>query len=106
MATPQVGGIRTSGERERIQSGVEPDLSVPEALNKKFKHVFQSRKAAFIISLKRRRIHYLPDGGKDESVPETTAGSRLDMVRFIDHFYRTDDDEVAAAFEAIGKQKP
>ncbi len=97
MAAPQVSGIRTTAAREAIQSGVEPDLSVPEALNKKYKHVYQSKKSAFVLSLKRRKVHWLPDGSREEETPMSAQGNRLDMIRFVEHFFRTDDDEIAAA---------
>lgn len=99
MAQPKVGGLRTMGAREVAEAGVEPDLS-PQ-LNGKYKHVFQSRKSAFQVSLKRRRIHFMPDGSKEEEVPTSTDGNRLDSVRFMDHFYRTNDDEIAKAFESL-----
>lgn len=107
MADPKVGGLRTMGSRDEAAAGVESDLSVPAQLNQKFKHVFQSRKSQFVISLKRRVIHWDPQSGiKEEEVPLSGAGNRLDMVRFTDHFYQTDDDEIAAAFDALGKKKP
>jgi hypothetical protein len=48
----------------------------------------------------------MPDGTKEEEVPLSEQGNRLDMVRFTEHFFRTDDDEIAAAFEALGKKQP
>jgi hypothetical protein len=107
MAKTQVGGLRTIGAREAAEAGVESDLSVPEQINEKFKHVFQSRKSAFVISLARRVIHWdMTTGNKEEEVPMSKDGNRLDLVRFTDHFFRTNDDEIAAAFEALGKKKP
>jgi len=111
MAAPRVGGLRTAGAREAEESaasaGAESDLSVPDQLNRKFKYTFQSRKSQFVVSLKRRKIHWDPQSGiKEEEVPQSADGNRLDMVRFTDHFFRTDDDEINAAFEALGKKKP
>jgi len=102
MADPRVGGLRTAGAREAEESaasaGAESDLSVPDQLNRKFKYTFQSRKSQFVVSLKRRKIHWDPQSGiKEEEVPQSADGNRLDMVRFTDHFFRTDDDEIAAA---------
>jgi hypothetical protein len=104
MAKPVVGGLRTMGSREVAEAGAESDPS-PQ-LNKQFKYVYQSRKQDFVVSLKRRRVHYMPDGSKEEAIPETTAGARLDMLRFKDHFFRTNDAEIDAAFEEMGKIKP
>ena len=97
MANPKVGGIRTMGSREAAEAEVEPDLSVSAQLNAKFKYVYQSRKSQFVLSLERRRIHFMPDGTKEEEVPTSKEGVRLDMIRFTDHFYRTNDDEIDAA---------
>jgi len=97
MANPKVGGIRTMGSREAAEAEVEPDLSVSAQLNAKFKYVYQSRKSQFQLSLERRRIRYMQDGSKDEEVPRSASGERLDLIRFTDHFYRTNDDEIDAA---------
>lgn len=99
MAQPKVGGLRTMGSREVAEAVVETDLS-PQ-LNGRFKHVFQSRKSGFQVSLKRRRLHYMPDGTKEEEVPMSQEGNRMDSVRFVDHFYRTNDDDIAKAFESL-----
>lgn len=101
MAQPKVGGLRTVTSRADADSGGDPDLSSPPPGLAGFKHVFQSRKSALVLSLKRRRIHYNPDGSKDEVIPETKAGNRLDMIRFHDHFFKTNDDEIAEAFAAL-----
>lgn len=98
MAQPKVGGLRTTGSRTVVEeAGAEADLS-PQPINSQFKHVYQSRKSDFVISLKKRRVHFLADGSKEEEVPMTEAGNRLDMVRFTDNFFRTNDDEIDAAF--------
>lgn len=102
MAQPKVGGLRTVTSRPDSEpNGGDPDLSpLPPGLSG-WKHVFQSRKSALVLTLKRRKIHYNNDGSKDEVVPYTEAGNRLDMIRFTDHFFKTNDDEVAKAFEAL-----
>ena len=97
MANPKVGGIRTMGSREAAEAEVEPDLSVSAQLNAKFKYVYQSRKSQFQLSLERRTIRYMQDGSKDEEVPRSASGERLDLIRFTEHFYRTNDDEIDAA---------
>lgn len=99
MAQPRVGGLRTTGSRDVAEAGVVTDLS-PQPVDTLFRHVFQSRKTDFVISLKKRRIHFLADGSREEEVPTSEAGNRLDMVRFTDNFFRTNDDEIAKAFEA------
>lgn len=99
MARTQVGGIRTSTSAASSEVENDPALSAPPP--GVYKHVFQSRKAALVLSLKRRKIHYMPDGTREEEIPYTKADNRLDMVKFSDHFLRTDDDEIAAAIKAL-----
>jgi hypothetical protein len=107
MAKTQVGGLRTVGSREAAEAGVEADLSVPAQLNSKSKYVYQSRKQAFVLSLARRRVHWDPQTGfKEEETPMSAAGNRLDMIRFTDHFFRHDDDEIDALMVAMGKKHP
>jgi hypothetical protein len=95
----QVGGLRTMGSREAAEAGVGSDLS-PQPVDAQYKFVYQSRKSDFVISLKRRRLMFDPnDQSKTEIIPETSAGTRLDMVRFKDHFFRTNDEEIDLAFQ-------
>jgi hypothetical protein len=100
MAKTQVGGIRSIGQRDASPAGAGPDLTAPTVLTT-YKHQYQSRAAAFTVSLKRRTVHWKPDGSKEEEVPYSKDGSRLDMVRFQDNYFRTNDDEIAAAIEAM-----
>lgn len=100
MARTQVGGIRSVGQRDDSPSGAEPDLPAPVSLPS-YKHQYQSRRAAFVLSLKRRTVHWKPDGTKEEEIPFSRDGSRLDMIRFQDNHFRTNDDEIAAAIEAM-----
>lgn len=99
MSNTQVGGIRTVGSREaaetpKVETRTDPAISASRLAS--FKHVFQARTTGLVLSPKRRIITY-KDGERQEDVPYTTDGSRLDMVRFTDGFLSTNDDELDAA---------
>jgi hypothetical protein len=74
----------------------DPTPATPSALDA-YKHVFQSRRAGYRLSLRRRRVIHDPDGWKDDEVPLTSEGNRLDVVVFEDNFFKTNDDELADA---------
>jgi hypothetical protein len=101
MARTQVGGIRTVASRDAVDAGGDPDLSPPATLLGNYKHVFQASRSALTLSLKRRTVHWMPDGHKEEEIPLSKDGNRLDMIRFTDHFYKTNDSEVADAIRAL-----
>jgi hypothetical protein len=90
MAKAQVGGLRTAAGQASPQ-GVESSPSPP----KKFKWEFQSSKPALLLSFEERITHWTPSGGSREEFPKTADGSRLDMVRFENSYFGTNDDGLA-----------
>lgn len=99
MANTRVGGLRSVGAREaadavQVETGNDPSVSA--ARHSHFKHVFQSKAHGLTVSPKKRIVTH-KDGERTEEPAFTTDGARLDMVRFQDGFFATNDDELAAA---------
>ena len=88
----QVGGLRTAAGQAVPQSqGAESSLPP----HKKYKWEFQSAKSSLTLSFEERITHWSPSGTAREEYPKTKEGSRLDMLRFEDNYYGTNDDELA-----------
>lgn len=100
MAAPKVGGLRTMSAREEADAGVEVTPSAPASFLAGYKHVFQSRRSGLWLTLTERITHWMPNGSSKEEIPKTKAGSRRDMVRFLDFFFKTNDDELAEELKA------
>lgn len=86
----KVGGIRSASDR--IEASREAD-AIPEKREGFFE--FRSARAAYILSLRRRRIERGPDGETIEVAPRSKMDSALDMVKFENHYFATKDPEVA-----------
>lgn len=100
MAAPKVGGLRTMSVRDEADAGVEEVASAPASFLAGYKHVFQSKRSGLWLTLTERITHWMPNGSSKEEIPKTKAGSRRDMVRFLDFFFKTNDDELADEMKA------
>lgn len=102
MARGQVGGLRTAAGQAVPQSqGAESSLPP----TKRFKWEFQSAKANATFSIKERITHWSPTGSAREEYPRTKGGSRLDMIRFEDNYFGTNDDDLAQALMDLKDEK-
>jgi len=91
----KVGGLRSTSSQvsEEDQQTALPD-------RKKGTYQFRSRAASFLLSLRRRRITRGPDGEAIEEAPRSKMDNALDLVRFEDHLFETQDPEIAKLIKA------
>lgn len=89
MAKAKVGGLRQAADRERA-----PEEEVLPA-KREGRYQFRSARAAYILSLRRRRIERGPDGEAIEVSPRSKADNALDWVHFENHYFETTDPEIA-----------
>ena len=89
MPRPKVGGLRSVADRE-VAAEV---TALPD--KKQGKYQFRSARAAYILSLRRRRIERGPDGESIEVSPRSKQDTALDWVHFENHYFETTDQELA-----------
>lgn len=77
---------------------VEEPTALPD--RKKGTYQFRSRAASFMLSLRRRRTSRGPDGELIEEAPRSKMDNALDMVRFEDNLFETQDPEIAELIKA------
>lgn len=90
MPKTKVGGLRSAASRD-----IQEETSTALPGRKKDTYQFRSRAASFLLSLRRRRIVRGPDGEAVDEVPRSKQDNALDLVRFQDHSFETQDPEVA-----------
>lgn len=89
MPRVKVGGLRSAASRE-----AQPEeTALPEKKQGLFQ--FRSARAAYILSLRRRRIERGPDGEAVEIAPRSKQDTALDWVHFENHYFETTDPELA-----------
>jgi hypothetical protein len=85
----KVGGLRSAADREAQPS----EDALPD--KKQGRYQFRSARAAYILSLRRRRIERGPDNEAIEVAPRSKEDTPLDWVHFENHYFETTDKELA-----------
>jgi len=97
MPRPKVSGLRTalrSEERSEHEPSVLPD-------RKPGKVQFRSNITAYRLSIKRRVVKRDADGERYEVVPQTKLGTPLDMIKFEENLFVTEDMELVEILKGL-----
>ena len=95
MPRPKVGGLRSAFRSE--EKDEKETTALPARKNGKVQ--FQSKAAAYRLSVRRRIIKFAADGEKYEDIPKTAIGTPLDQVIFENNYFETEDMELAEAMK-------